>query len=60
MYLEQIAKMYGMVDYLDQNTGYIYHLNKAVKEDGMLKVPVTENGYLIGYAKMEDITKCKV
>ena len=33
MKLEQIAKQYGMVDYLDNTTGNIYQLSKAIKDD---------------------------
>ena len=41
MWLEQIAKQYGMTDYLDHNTGKIYQMSKAIQDtDGTLLVPV--------------------
>ena len=59
MKLEQIAKQYGMVDYLDNTTGNIYRLSKAIEDDdGTLLVPVVSSyggNLLIGYARMEDV-----
>lgn len=52
--LKQIAQMYGMVDYYDMHTGCTYHLSKAIGgTKGKLNVPVTCDGHLIGYARME-------
>lgn len=56
MMLEEIAKLYGMNDYLDVNTGYIYKLSEAI-DDGEenLLVPVVDtlgDNVLLGYAKM--------
>ena len=59
MKLEQIAKQYGMVDYLDNTTGNIYQLSKTIEDDdGTLLVPVVSSyggNLLIGYARMEDV-----
>lgn len=56
MTLEKIAKTYGMVDYLDQSSNYIYELSQAIDNgDGTLKVPVKENGVLIGYSTMNKV-----
>lgn len=57
MTLEHIAKTYGMTDYIDHNTGYIYALSEALEhqEEGKLKVPVytANRANLIGYATMD-------
>ena len=57
MKLEDVAKTYGMVDYMDQESGYIYKLSKAFDDgEGMLLVPVIEafgDNILIGYARMK-------
>ena len=57
MKLEDVAKTYGMVDYMDQESGYIYALSKAFDDgEGMLLVPVIEafgDNILIGYARMK-------
>lgn len=59
MKLEDVAKTYGMVDYMDQESGYIYELSKAFYDgEGMLLVPVIEafgDNILIGYAKMQNV-----
>ena len=55
MLLEDIAKQYGMNDYLEMSTGKIYQLSKAFEGNpGTLLVPVedTSTGALLGYAKM--------
>ena len=56
MMLEEIAKLYGMNDYLDVNTGYIYKLSEAIDDgEGNLLVPVVDilgDNVLLGYAKM--------
>ena len=55
MNLETITELYGMEDYLDMVTGYIYELSKAIDNgDGTLKIPVKDYGTknLIGYATM--------
>lgn len=50
MTLEDVVKKYGMNDYLDLNTGYIYLLSKAKdNNDGTMTVYVEDvNGNLIG------------
>ena len=57
MKLEDVAKTYGMVDYMDKESGYIYELSKAFDDgEGMLLVPVIEafgDNILIGYARMK-------
>ena len=59
MKLEGVAKTYGMVDYMDQESGYIYELSKASDDgEGMLLVPVIEafgDNILVGYAKMQNV-----
>ena len=59
MKLEGVAKTYGMVDYMDQESGYIYELSKAFDDgEGMLLVPVIEafgDNILVGYAKMQNV-----
>lgn len=55
MLLEDIAKQYGMNDYLEVTTGKIYQLSKAFEGiPGTLVVPVEDNstGTLLGYATM--------
>lgn len=56
MQLEQIAAMYGMVDYLDWHTGLIYQLSRAQKNpdnDNELLVPVVDGtGMPYGVAHM--------
>ena len=55
--LEEIAKTYGMVDYMDQTTGNIYELSKALDDgEGALLIPVIApygDNVLIGYARMQ-------
>lgn len=55
--LEEIAKTYGMVDYMDQTTGSIYELSKALDDgEGALLIPVIApygDNVLIGYARMQ-------
>ena len=57
MKLEDVAKTYGMVDYMDQESGYIYEVSTAFDDgEGMLLVPVIEafgDNVLIGYARMK-------
>ena len=57
MMLEEIAKSYGMNDYLDVNTGYIYKLSEVIDDgEGNLLVPVIDScgdSILLGYAKMQ-------
>ena len=57
MKLEDVAKTYGMVDYMDQESGYIYELSKAFDDgEGMLLVPVIApfgDNVLVGYARMK-------
>lgn len=58
MTLEKIVEMYGWNDYMDMNTGRIYQLSQSVDNgDGTSKVPVTENGNLIGYATMKGVRR---
>lgn len=55
MMLEEITKLYGMNDYLDANTGYIYKLSEAIDDgENNLLVPVIDtfgDNILLGYAK---------
>lgn len=57
MMLEEIVKSYGMNDYMDANTGYIYKLSEAIDNgEGNLLVPITApygDSILLGYAKMQ-------
>ena len=57
MKLEDVEKTYGMVDYMDQESGYIYELSKAFDDgEGMLLVPVIDtfgDNVLVGYARMK-------
>ena len=57
MKLEDVEKTYGMVDYMDQESGYIYELSKAFDDgEGMLLVPVIDtfgDNVLVGYARMQ-------
>lgn len=58
MQLEQIAQMYGMIDYYEARTGRIYYLSEArVSENGMLTIPVSKDGELIGFTRMEQPRK---
>ena len=58
MTLEKIVEMYGWNDYMDMNTGRIYQLSQSVDNgDGTSKVPVTENGNLVGYATMKGVRR---
>ena len=58
MTLEKIVEMYGWNDYYDMNTGYIYQLSQSVDNgDGTSKVPVVEDGNLIGYATMKGVRR---
>lgn len=46
--------MYGMVDYYEVRTGRTYHLSEASENaNGMLTVPVSEDGVIIGFTHME-------
>lgn len=57
MSLENIAKVYGMVDYLDVSTGKIFKLSQAIDAgDGNLIVPVEQRGRIIGYSQMKKQT----
>ena len=53
MSLEKIIEMYGMNDYYDHNTGYIYCLSEAIDEGDTYRVPVKDNGILIGYSSAD-------
>lgn len=54
--LEEIAKIYGMVDYYDMASGTIYKLSQAVDSGkGVYTVPVEENGKIVGYTSMKKI-----
>ena len=59
MWLEQIAKQYGMIDYLDHNTGKIYQMSKAIQDtDGTLLIPVVStygDNIFEGYARMRKV-----
>lgn len=55
MNLEQIIETYGKNDYMDMNTGRIYHLSKMEYHlfDNTTRVPVSENGVIIGEVKLK-------
>ena len=54
MFLEDIAKQYGMVDYYEQRTGKIYKMSEAkVTDSGYLLVPVYYAGNLLNWVRME-------
>lgn len=55
MKLEEIIEMYGKNDYMDMNTGKVYHLSKMEYHlyDNTTRVPVSENGYMIGEVKLK-------
>ena len=59
MKLEDIARQYGMHNYLDNEQGLIYQLSEAMEDaDGTLLVPVIDvvcDCILRGYARMEDV-----
>lgn len=59
MKLEDIARKYGMHDYLDNEQGLIYQLSEAMEDaDGTLLVPVIDvvgDCILREYARMEDV-----
>ena len=40
-------------DYLDQHTGYIYHI-RDYKRLGLPQIPISDNGKIIGYAVKKD------
>lgn len=57
MLLEDIVKMYGMVDYYDPVTCMVYMLSHAIEErpgSGILIVPVKDalNGAILGCVSM--------
>lgn len=54
MFLEDIAKKYGMIDYYEQRTGKIYKMSEAkVTDSGYLLVPVYYAGKLLNWVRME-------
>ena len=56
MKLEDIIKMYGVsADYYDMYTGYTYHLPQMSDKDenGEQKVPVSQNGQIIGTCRVK-------
>ena len=56
MTLEKIVEVYGCNDYMDMNTGRIYQLSQSIDNgDGTSRVPVVEDGSLIGYAPMKGV-----
>lgn len=62
MFLEQIVKKYGWTDYYDVDTGYVYRLSditvclqRHTRGTSVISVPITQNGELIGYAKMQNV-----
>ena len=56
MTLEKIVEVYGWNDYMDMNTGRIYQLSQPIDNgDGTSRVPVVEDGSLIGYASMKGV-----
>lgn len=59
MYLEDVAKHCGMVDYYDNVGGKIYELSEAVADpesSSRLIVPVRSvDGFLLGFAYMAKV-----
>lgn len=56
MKLEDIAKTYGMgSDYLDNNTGRVYHLSRSTYDakSDKFTVPVSQGGIMIGTCKLD-------
>lgn len=57
--LEDIAKKYGMNDYLDNVSGKIYQLSRPIKDiDGTLLIPVVDvfgDNIISGYARMANV-----
>lgn len=64
MKLEEIVKLYGFNDYLDQNTGHIYCLGVVIEDEYLAgtkasyDIPVIENDgscyRTIGYAHLDN------
>lgn len=56
MELTNVIEMYGLVDYMDQNTGNIYCLSMATeKDDKTYVVPVKDyRGILIGHCECKN------
>lgn len=58
MLLEDIAMLYGMVDYYDPVDMKIYELSKAIDDGDTLLVPVRDtNGFLLGHARMAKVER---
>lgn len=61
MFMKDIIETYGKEDYMDmKNPGRIYHLSKMEYHlfDDTTRVPVSEDGKIIGYVKLKgDYTK---
>lgn len=61
MDIGEIIKTYGKNDYMDMNTpGRIFHISQMKYHlfDDTTRVPVSEDGVLIGYVKLKgDYTK---
>lgn len=59
MYLEDIVKQYGMVDYHDRRRNLIYAISDAVKvsnDSNCLVVPVrTMQNRILGYCYMSEV-----
>lgn len=55
MDIKDIVKMYGKVDYYEMQTGRIYHLSQMSYHlfDNTTRIPVSENGRIIGEIKLE-------
>ena len=50
MSLETIIEMYGWNDYYEMLTGKTYLLSQArVTENGLTRIPVEQDGEIIGY-----------
>lgn len=59
MMLEEVARQYGMHDYLDNCAGKIFQLSNAIKDaDDTLLVPVVDvfgDGIIREYARMNNV-----
>lgn len=59
MMLEDIAMVYGMIDYYDNVGMKIYKMSKAIDDGDTLLVPVTNlDGFLLGHARMAKVERC--
>lgn len=53
--LGEIVKNYGVINYFDINSGFIYAVPQARYDSGNILVPIMHSGFIIGNAIMEPI-----